>query len=80
MKSSALIAVLTLALGMGLLIAGAVRRDDISFFALTLSPRIVQGVGLISTIFGVVTILTAIRSLQPHPHTHADGRQQVSDE
>jgi len=69
MKSSALIAVLTLALGVGLLIAGTMRSDDITFWGFTVSPRIVQGVGLISAIFGVVTILAAFRSLQPPTHT-----------
>jgi hypothetical protein len=78
MKSSALIAVLTLALGIGLLVAGTVSSDDVTLFGLIFSPRIVQGVGLISAIFGVATILTAFRSLQPP--THADRRGRVSDE
>jgi hypothetical protein len=74
MKSSALIAVLTLAVGIGLLIAGTVNSDSVTFFGLTFSPHIVQGVGLISAIFGVVTILTAFRSFQPP--TRADRREE----
>jgi hypothetical protein len=74
MKNCVLIAVLTLAIGIGLLITGTISSREVALFGLTFSSRIVQGVGLISMIFGVVTILTAVRSIQPH--TRADRRNE----
>jgi hypothetical protein len=65
MKLSFLIAALTFALGIGLLIFGASSNAEVTLVGITFHPRIAKGAGIIVMIFSVITLLVAYGSSLP---------------
>jgi len=73
MKLSFLIAALTFALGIGLLIFGASHSAEVTLVGMTFHPRIAKGAGIIVMIFSVISFLVAWGSSLPP--SHADRRR-----
>lgn len=65
MKLSFLIAALTFALGIGLLIFGASSNAEVTLIGVTFYPRIAKGAGIIVMIFSVISFLVAWGSSLP---------------
>ncbi len=65
MKLSFLIAVLTFALGIGLLIFGAAHSAEVTLVGMAFHPRIAKGAGIIVMIFSVISFLVAWGSSLP---------------
>jgi hypothetical protein len=65
MRLSFLIAALTFALGIGLLIFGASSTAEVTLVGVTFNPRIAKGAGVIVMIFSVISFLVAYGSSLP---------------
>jgi hypothetical protein len=65
MKLSFLIAALTFALGIGLLIFGTSGNAEVTLIGITFHPRIAKGAGIIVMIFSVIAFLVAYGSSLP---------------
>jgi hypothetical protein len=65
MKVSYIVALLIFALGIGLLIAGNTKSDEMVLLGVTMSAHIVKGSGIIAMIFSVITLLVAFGSSLP---------------
>lgn len=68
MKLSFFIAVLTFALGIGLLIFGASSSTEMTLVGVTFHPRIAKGAGIIVMIFSIIAFLAAWGSSLPPSH------------
>jgi hypothetical protein len=65
MKVSYVVALLIFALGIGLLIAGNTKSEEMVLLGVTMSAHIVKGSGIIAMIFSVITLLVAFGSSLP---------------
>ena len=65
MKVSYVVALLIFALGIGLLIAGNTKSEEMVLLGVTMSAHIVKGTGIIAMIFSVITLLVAFGSSLP---------------
>jgi hypothetical protein len=65
MKVSYIIALLIFALGIGLLIAGNTKSEEMVLLGVTMSAHIVKGTGIIAMIFSVIALLVAFGSALP---------------
>jgi len=73
MKVEYLIPPLVFALGLGLIIFGVSSNTEMTLLGLTLHPRIAKGLGIIITLFSVITILVTLSSSQPPGSTGRRG-------
>ena len=65
MKVSYVVALLIFALGIGLLIAGNTKSEEMVLLGVTMYAHIVKGSGIIAMIFSVITLLVAFGSSLP---------------
>ena len=68
MKLSFVIAALTFALGIGLLIFGTSSNAEVTLIGVTFHPRIAKGAGIIVMIFSIISFLVAWGSSLPPSH------------
>jgi hypothetical protein len=73
MKVSYIIAALIFVLGISLVSFGMTDTAEVTLLGVTFHPRIAKGLGVIATIFGLITFLAAWGSSQTPGHAGRRG-------